>query len=103
MQADKPAPQSQIVYYFEAQVQNVGTRGSITIGMTDKTFLLNRQPGWEPKWVAYLPVAYYVLVFLSARTVIAAKMARNLSPVPVGKLTGPAMVPEISSVVESIT
>ena len=43
-----PCPQRCLVYYFEVTVADSGTRGSIAVGLADKHFQLNRQPGWEP-------------------------------------------------------
>uniref|UniRef100_A0A0G4G877 B30.2/SPRY domain-containing protein n=1 Tax=Chromera velia CCMP2878 TaxID=1169474 RepID=A0A0G4G877_9ALVE len=53
VQSDKPAPTERLVYYFEVDIIDSGTRGSIVVGLADKTFLLNRQPGWEANSYGY--------------------------------------------------
>jgi len=53
VQANIAAPSNRAVYYFEVIVLDPGARGTITIGLTDRSFLLNRQPGMEPKSYGY--------------------------------------------------
>lgn len=53
VQADTHAPPTKLVYYFEVKVVDTGLRGNITVGLSDKSFLLNRQPGWEPNSFGY--------------------------------------------------
>lgn len=48
-----PCPQRCLVYYFEVTIADSGSRGSIAIGLADKHFQLNRQPGWELNSYAY--------------------------------------------------
>lgn len=53
VQSDVPAPTNRLIYYFEVTVLDPGLRGSITVGLSDKSFLLNRQPGWEANSYGY--------------------------------------------------
>lgn len=53
VQSDVPAPTNRLIYYFEITILNPGLRGSITVGLSDKSFLLNRQPGWEANSYGY--------------------------------------------------
>eukprot|EP00397_Hematodinium_sp_SG-2012_P041327 GEMP01045486.1.p1 GENE.GEMP01045486.1~~GEMP01045486.1.p1 ORF type:complete len:453 (+),score=99.90 GEMP01045486.1:153-1511(+) len=53
VQSNVPAPTNRSVYYFEVVVLDPGARGTITIGLTDRSFLLNRQPGWEANSYGY--------------------------------------------------
>jgi hypothetical protein len=45
IQADKPIPLNQVLYYFEATVLEPGNHGRIAIGFTDQNFKLTKQPG----------------------------------------------------------
>uniref|UniRef100_A0A6M2FBY6 B30.2/SPRY domain-containing protein n=1 Tax=Populus davidiana TaxID=266767 RepID=A0A6M2FBY6_9ROSI len=53
IQADRPAPEKRLVYYFEIHVKNAGARGQIAIGFTNHTFKMRRQPGWEANSYGY--------------------------------------------------
>jgi len=53
VQSSIPAPVNRGVYYFEVRVLDPGTNGTITIGLTDKLFILNRQPGLEANTYGY--------------------------------------------------
>lgn len=45
IQANRPVPNQQLVYYFELTVIDSGELGRIAIGYTDKNFKVTRQPG----------------------------------------------------------
>eukprot|EP00242_Pyramimonas_sp_CCMP2087_P016646 CAMPEP_0198207392 /NCGR_PEP_ID=MMETSP1445-20131203/10846_1 /TAXON_ID=36898 /ORGANISM="Pyramimonas sp., Strain CCMP2087" /LENGTH=406 /DNA_ID=CAMNT_0043880401 /DNA_START=223 /DNA_END=1439 /DNA_ORIENTATION=+ len=47
IQANRPAPSQQLVFYYEVEVKDGGERGKIGVGFSDKTFKHSRQPGWE--------------------------------------------------------
>ncbi|KAI5567558.1 hypothetical protein BDE02_13G098300 [Populus trichocarpa] len=53
IQADRPAPEKRLVYYFEIYIKNAGAKGQITIGFTNHTFKMRRQPGWEANSYGY--------------------------------------------------
>eukprot|EP00916_Digyalum_oweni_P011793 GHVL01019606.1.p1 GENE.GHVL01019606.1~~GHVL01019606.1.p1 ORF type:complete len:157 (-),score=27.35 GHVL01019606.1:186-656(-) len=53
VQSNCPAPRSRVAYYFEVTVVDVGNRAALAIGLTDRLFLNNRQPGWEPDTYGY--------------------------------------------------
>ncbi|KAJ6693646.1 hypothetical protein OIU85_004426 [Salix viminalis] len=44
IQADRPAPEKRLVYYFEIYVKNAGAKGQIAIGFTNHSFNMRRQP-----------------------------------------------------------
>jgi hypothetical protein len=46
IQADRPAPEKRLVYYFEIYVKNAGDKGQIAIGFSNHTFKMRRQPGY---------------------------------------------------------
>ena len=46
IQADRPAPEKRLVYYFEIYVKNAGAKGQIAIGFTNHSFKMRRQPGY---------------------------------------------------------
>ena len=48
-----PCPQRSLVYYYEVHIADSGSRGAIAVGLADKAFCLNRQPGWEQNSYAY--------------------------------------------------
>ena len=54
MRTNHPCPKSCLLYYFEMTVLDSGERGSISIGLTDRLFPLNRRPGWEINSYSYL-------------------------------------------------
>eukprot|EP00879_Flechtneria_rotunda_P010946 GHRR01011438.1.p1 GENE.GHRR01011438.1~~GHRR01011438.1.p1 ORF type:complete len:110 (+),score=15.22 GHRR01011438.1:182-511(+) len=45
IQASKPVPTQQLLYYFEVTVVSQGELGRIGLGFTDKNFKVTRQPG----------------------------------------------------------
>ena len=45
VQADRPAPTRRAVYYFEMSVRNAGYKGQTSIGFTNESFKMRRQPG----------------------------------------------------------
>lgn len=45
IQANRPVPHHQLVYYFEITVLDQGEAGRIGLGFSDKTFKVTRQPG----------------------------------------------------------
>lgn len=45
VQADRPAPTRRVVYYFEMGVKNAGFKGQTSIGFTNESFKMRRQPG----------------------------------------------------------
>jgi hypothetical protein len=45
IQANRPVPCQQLLYYFELTVIEQGDFGRIAIGFTDKNFKVTRQPG----------------------------------------------------------
>lgn len=47
IQADKPVPMDQQLYYFEMTVIEPGSHGRIAIGYTDANFKLTKQPGYD--------------------------------------------------------
>ncbi|KAL9342356.1 hypothetical protein Peur_065681 [Populus x canadensis] len=53
IQADRPAPEKRLVYYFEIYVKNAGDKGQIAIGFSNHTFKMRRQPGWEANSYGY--------------------------------------------------
>uniref|UniRef100_A0A6N2MAI2 B30.2/SPRY domain-containing protein n=1 Tax=Salix viminalis TaxID=40686 RepID=A0A6N2MAI2_SALVM len=53
IQADRPAPEKRLVYYFEIYVKNAGAKGQIAIGFTNHSFNMRRQPGWEANSCGY--------------------------------------------------
>ena len=53
IQADRPVPTSQLMYYFELLVLDAGRSGCIAIGFTDVSAKLSRQPGWEANSYGY--------------------------------------------------
>ncbi|KAL3698051.1 hypothetical protein R1sor_012127 [Riccia sorocarpa] len=53
IQANRPAPQQRLLYYFEIYLKDQGQRGTISIGFTDENFKMSRQPGWEPNSFGY--------------------------------------------------
>lgn len=53
IQANRPVPLRQLVYYFEAKIVDRGELGRIAIGFTPAGFKLTRQPGWEPGSYGY--------------------------------------------------
>ncbi|KAJ6383692.1 hypothetical protein OIU78_027061 [Salix suchowensis] len=53
IQADRPAPEKRLVYYFEIYVRNAGAKGQIAIGFTNHSFKMRRQPGWEANSCGY--------------------------------------------------
>ena len=53
VRTDHPCPPRCLLYYFEVAIADSGTRGSISVGLADSSFQLNRQPGWETGSYAY--------------------------------------------------
>ncbi|EPS58798.1 hypothetical protein M569_16014, partial [Genlisea aurea] len=53
VQANRPAPSENLLYYFEIYAKNAGSKGNIAIGFTTSSFKLRRQPGWEPNSIGY--------------------------------------------------
>lgn len=53
VQANFPAPTRRMMYYFEMHVDNIGTKGQISIGFTTQQFKMRRQPGWEANSCGY--------------------------------------------------
>ncbi|KAF8693429.1 hypothetical protein HU200_038823 [Digitaria exilis] len=53
VQADRPAPTRRAVYYFEMGVKNAGFKGQTSIGFTNESFKMRRQPGWEANSCGY--------------------------------------------------
>jgi len=53
VQSNHPAPSRRVAYYFEVKVLDAGTRGNICVGLSDKTTLLNRQPGQDQNSYGY--------------------------------------------------
>ncbi|KAJ6433625.1 hypothetical protein OIU84_017342 [Salix udensis] len=53
IQADRPAPEKRLVYYFEIYVKNAGAKGQIAVGFTNHSFNMRRQPGWEANSCGY--------------------------------------------------
>ena len=45
VQADRPAPTRRAVYYFEMSVRNARYKGQTSIGFTNESFKMRRQPG----------------------------------------------------------
>jgi hypothetical protein len=54
IQADRPAPEKRLVYYFEIYIKNAGAKGQITIGFTNHTFKMRRQPGYGFSFLFFL-------------------------------------------------
>eukprot|EP00878_Enallax_costatus_P006903 GHUV01007233.1.p1 GENE.GHUV01007233.1~~GHUV01007233.1.p1 ORF type:complete len:241 (+),score=55.60 GHUV01007233.1:288-1010(+) len=53
IQANRPVPTQQLIYYFELTVLDQGEAGRIGLGFSDKSFKVTRQPGWEPNSYGY--------------------------------------------------
>lgn len=53
IQANRPVPVKQLVYYYEVTVLDQGEYSRISVGFSDKNFKLTRQPGWEPNSYGY--------------------------------------------------
>eukprot|EP00741_Cyanophora_paradoxa_P020800 tig00021312_g20079.t1 len=53
IQANKPVPSRMLLYYYEITVLDAGTRGAIAVGLSDRSFQVTRQPGWEPYSFGY--------------------------------------------------
>ena len=53
IRTDWPCPQRCLLYYFEVNILDSGTRGSVAVGLSDAHFRLTRQPGWEPNSYGY--------------------------------------------------
>ena len=45
IQANRPAPTQRLLYYFEVAVRDRGEKGRISVGFTEKSFKMSRQPG----------------------------------------------------------
>ncbi|GAB2271919.1 hypothetical protein Dimus_006747 [Dionaea muscipula] len=53
VQSNRPAPVKRLTYYFEMHVKNGGTKGQVSIGFTNESFNMRRQPGWEANSFGY--------------------------------------------------
>ncbi|CAD7936674.1 unnamed protein product, partial [Amoebophrya sp. A25] len=53
VQANRPCPVHRLLYYFEVEIMEVGTRNCVAVGISGRNFLLNRMPGTEPASFGY--------------------------------------------------
>ncbi|KAK4793442.1 hypothetical protein SAY86_023877 [Trapa natans] len=53
VQGNKPAPVKRLLYYFEMHVKDAGVKGKVSIGFTNESFKMSRQPGWEANSCGY--------------------------------------------------
>eukprot|EP01119_Soliformovum_irregulare_P021857 TRINITY_DN7356_c0_g1_i1.p1 TRINITY_DN7356_c0_g1~~TRINITY_DN7356_c0_g1_i1.p1 ORF type:complete len:411 (-),score=88.29 TRINITY_DN7356_c0_g1_i1:526-1758(-) len=54
IRTNKPFSRDATIGYYEVKVLNAGAKGSICVGLAEKTFSLERQPGWEEGSYGYL-------------------------------------------------